>query len=93
MAKWWKQVLILLAGVTMNFLLSGLIFAAMFFMGTSPLHVQIREFQPDSLLSRVGSGTQLIPIFDTIEEAEESGIIQRLPGVSVDPVNGGIAER
>jgi membrane-associated protease RseP (regulator of RpoE activity) len=78
MAKWWKQVLILLAGVTMNFILSGLIFAAMFFMGTSPLHVQIREFEPQSLLSRVGAGTQLIPIYDTLEQAESAGIIQKL---------------
>jgi membrane-associated protease RseP (regulator of RpoE activity) len=79
MAKWWKQVLILLAGVTMNFILSGLIFAAMFFMGTSPLHVQIREFEPQSLLSRVGAGTQLIPIYNTLEEAESAGIIEKLP--------------
>lgn len=71
-AKWWKQVLILLAGVTMNFLLSGVIFGMLFFLGTSPLHVQIRSFEPQSLLSRVGNGTQLIPVFDTMEQAESS---------------------
>lgn len=79
MAKWWKQVLILLAGVTMNFILSGLIFAMMFFMGTSPLHVQIREFEPQSLLSRVGMGTQLIPIYNTLADAESAGIVKSLP--------------
>ncbi len=93
MAKWWKQVLILLAGVTMNFLLSGLIFGVMFFLGTSPLHIQIREFEPHSLLSRVGHGTQLIPIFDTLEQAESSGILQKLSGVSVNPIPGSIAEK
>ena len=92
MAKWWKQVLILLAGVTMNFLLSGMIFGALFFLGTSPLHVQIRDFEPNSLLSRVGAGTQLIPIFDTIEQAEASGVLQKLPGVSLSPIAGSIAE-
>jgi membrane-associated protease RseP (regulator of RpoE activity) len=53
MAKWWKQVLILLAGVTMNFILSGIIFAGLFFAGTSPIHVQIRELEPYSLLSQI----------------------------------------
>jgi len=65
----------------------------MFFLGTSPLHVQIREFEPQSLLSRVGSGTQLIPIFDTVKEAEASGIIQSLPGVSLNPIPGSIAQK
>ncbi len=54
MAKWWKQVCILLAGVTMNFILAGMIFAGLFFIGTTPLHIQIREFEPRALLSRVG---------------------------------------
>lgn len=62
-------------------------------MGTSPLHVQIREFEPNSLLSRVGQGTQLIPIFDTIDEAEASGILQKRPGVSLSPIAGSIAEK
>ncbi len=65
----------------------------MFFLGTAPLHVQIREFEPHSLLSRVGSGTQLIPIFDTIQQAESSGILQKLSGVSLSPVTGSVAEK
>lgn len=79
MVKWWKQVLILLAGVTMNFILAGLIFGALFFLGTSPIHVQIREFEPNSLLSRLSHGTQLIPIFDTVAQAEAAGILEKKP--------------
>jgi len=77
----------------MNFLLSGLIFAAMFFFGTSPLHVQIREFEPNSLLSRVGPGTQLIPIFDTVGQAESAGVVRNLPGVLISPIADSIAEK
>lgn len=93
MAKWWKQVLILLAGVTMNFLLAGSIFSGLFFVGTSPLHVQIKEFEPNSLISRVGQWTQLIPIFETIEEAQKSWVLQKKPGVLVDPISWSIAEK
>jgi regulator of sigma E protease len=79
MAKWWKQVLILLAGVTMNFLLAGVIFGMLFSLGTSPIHVQIREFEPHSLISRLDHGTQLIPIFDTVAQAEIAGVLERKP--------------
>jgi membrane-associated protease RseP (regulator of RpoE activity) len=78
-AHWWKQVAILLAGVTMNFLLSGFLFGILFFQGTQPLTVHIRELAPHALLSHVGKGTQLIPIFETFEEAEKSGILTRVP--------------
>lgn len=71
-AKWWKQVIILLAGVTMNFLLAGLLFGFLFYRGTEPLTIQIRELAPDSLLSHVGKGTQLIPIYQTLAEAQQA---------------------
>lgn len=45
---------ILLAGVTMNFLLAGVLFGVLFFHGTEPLTVHIRELAPNALLSRVG---------------------------------------
>lgn len=53
-APWWKQVAILLAGVTMNFLLAGFLFGILFYQGTEPLTVHIRELTPHSLLSHVG---------------------------------------
>ena len=90
-AKWWKQVAILLAGVTMNFLLSALLFASLFFYGTEPLTLHIREMMPNALLSHVGSGTQLIPIFDTLEDAEKAGVIRHLPGIILDPLPDSIA--
>lgn len=52
-APWWKQVCILLAGVTMNFLLAGCLFGVLFYQGTEPLTVHIRELAPTSLLSHV----------------------------------------
>lgn len=53
MAPWWKQILILIAGVTMNFLLAGLLFGFLFYRGTEPLTIHIRELVPNSLLSHV----------------------------------------
>lgn len=93
MALWWKQVAILLAGVTMNFFLTAFVFSLLFYRGTEPLTLQIREFSPNSLLSHVGSGTQLIPIFDTLDEAQKAGIVQESPGVLLDPIPGSVAEK
>jgi regulator of sigma E protease len=90
---WWKQVAILLAGVIMNFLLAACLFATLFYQGTEPLTVHIRELAPNSLLSHVGNWTQLIPIFDTLEAAQKSGIVTRVPGVVLDPLPSSIAEK
>ncbi|MBP6921304.1 site-2 protease family protein, partial [Candidatus Gracilibacteria bacterium] len=86
-----KQVAILLAGVTMNFLLAGFLFGILFFQGTEPLTVHIRELAPSSLLSHVGKGTQLIPIFETLADAEKSGVLTRAPGVAIDPLPNSLA--
>lgn len=90
---WWKQIIILLAGVTMNFLLAWVLFGFLFFSGTPALTVHISSLSPSSLLSHVGSGTQLIPIFDTLESAEMSQVIRRQPGVIVDPLVDSIAQK
>jgi regulator of sigma E protease len=90
-ASWWKQVAILLAGVTMNFLLAGSLFAVLFYQGTEPLTIHIRELAPNALLSHVGPGTQLIPIFPTLADAEKSGVITRAPGVVLDPLPWSLA--
>ncbi len=85
-AAWWKQVIILLAGVFMNFLLAGLLFSTLFFIWTQPLTVHVRELAPHSLLSKVGSGTQLIPIFNTVQDAKNAGVLRAEPGLVLDPV-------
>lgn len=92
-ATWWQQVAILLAGVTMNFLLAGLLFGVLFFQWTEPLTVHIRELAPNALLSRVGQGTGLIPIFDTLEQAETAGVLSRAPWVALDPLPNSLAAR
>ncbi len=75
----------------MNFILSAVLFASLFFSGTEPLTLHIREMMPNTLLSHVGAGTQLIPIFDTLEDAEAAGVIRHLPGIILDPLPGSIA--
>lgn len=90
-ATWWQQVAILLAGVTMNFLLAGFLFGVLFFQWTEPLTVHIRELAPNALLSRVGEWTGLIPIFDTLEQAEISGVLSRAPWVALDPLPNSLA--
>ncbi len=90
-ATWWQQVAILLAGVTMNFLLAGFLFGILFFQWTEPLTVHVRELAPNALLSRVGQGTGLIPIFDTLEQAEASGVLSRAPWVALDPLPNSLA--
>ena len=77
----WKQLIILLAGVTMNFVLAGLIFSFLFYRGTLPLTVHIRDMAPHSLLSRVGEGTRLIPIYDTLADADAAGVVKKQSGV------------
>jgi membrane-associated protease RseP (regulator of RpoE activity) len=84
---------VLLAGVTMNFLLAVILFGVLFFQGTQTLTVHIRDLAPNSLLSHVGEGTKLISIFQTLEEAEKSGILTRAPGVVLDPLPQSLAEK
>lgn len=55
--------------------------------------IQIREFAPKALLSHISQGTQLIPIFDTLDQAEKSGVIRRSPGVILDPLADSIASQ
>ena len=45
--------------------------------------MHIRELAPNALLSRVGQGTQLIPIFDTLEEAVKADVLVQSPGVLI----------
>lgn len=90
-APWWKQVIILLAGVFMNFVLAGLIFAFLFWQGTTPFTLHIRAAEPQSLLSWGMQGTQLFPIYETLADAENAGVIIRQPGVVLDPLADSVA--
>lgn len=91
--SWWKQISILLAGVTMNFLLAWVIFSLLFYRGTEPLMVHIRELAPQSMFSRVGEWTKLFPIFNTLNDAAKSGIVTVSPGVVLVPLPTSIAEK
>lgn len=41
----------------------------------------------------MGTGTQLIPIFDTIEDAQKAKVLTLAPGVILDPLPDSIAAR
>ena len=77
----------------MNFLLAAFLFGLLFYRGTEPLTIHIREMSPHSLLSRVGEGTSLISIHQNLADAEKSGVVTRFPGVLVEPLPGSIAEK
>jgi regulator of sigma E protease len=92
-AVWWKQLAILVAGVVMNFLLAGLILSFLFWRGTESLHVHIREEMPASLFSQIKTGTELIPIYDTWEQARADGVVTLGTGVQIMPLPGSPAEK
>ena len=73
---------VLLAGVIMNFLLAGVIFSSLFFVGVSP--VGINTFLPSSYDSK------LIP---TLSDALENWFIQENPGIVLFPTPWSIAEK
>ncbi|MDD2487372.1 MAG: M50 family metallopeptidase [Candidatus Gracilibacteria bacterium] len=76
-----KQMIIVLAGVMMNFLLASMIFSTLFYIGTEPLAINTK-FQTTTK-------TKFIP---DIETAIKSGILN-IDGISLDPIKGSIAEK
>ncbi|NDK09855.1 hypothetical protein GW846_03690 [Candidatus Gracilibacteria bacterium] len=72
---------VLLAGVIMNFLLAGFIFTGLFFMGVQP--IGINSVIPTELPSKI------IP---TIDQAIESGLITKNPGILLYPIEDSVSQ-
>ncbi len=79
--KWWARALVLIAWVTMNFLLATVIFFWFFITGASPLG-------PNMLLD-TNYWSYLLPSF---EESLRIGYIQ-YDGISLTALSGSVAER
>lgn len=78
----WQKTAVLIAGVVMNFILAFLIFFIVFLVWVKP--VGVNTVIPTELESKI------IPTF---EQAIESGLILKNPGILLYPVADGIAEK
>lgn len=78
----WKQAIIILAGVFMNFLLAWVIFSILFFVWVKPIGVN------DKI--QTNYDLKLIP---TYEQSLEIGLLQKNGWVILQPVENSIAEK
>lgn len=79
--KWWARVLVLVAGVTMNFVLAIVIFFAFFMNSASPIG-------PNLVLDK-SYGSYFLPSFD---EAMQSGYLKH-EGIILSPLTWSLAEK
>lgn len=77
----WQQAIIILAWVFVNFLLAGIIFSILFFIGISPIWINTKL--------ETNLPVKLIPNYS---QAIESGILIKNPGVILQPVEWSIAQ-
>ncbi len=77
--KWWARSLVLIAWVTMNFILALVILFWFFIVGTSPISPNV--------FSENDYGSYLLPSF---ENAIKSGYIEH-KGITLNPLSGSIA--
>lgn len=87
----WQQIIVMLAGIFMNFLGAGVLLAIVFMLGTRPIVIQIQDENAHGILSKLEFQSLLIPQYADIEEAESSWAIHVADGVVLDPVVDGIA--
>lgn len=78
----WQQAIIILAWVFMNFLLAAIIFSILFFIWVKPLWINTKI--------ETNLDLKLIP---TYEQAIESWLLIKNPGVIISPVEWSIAEK
>ncbi len=79
--RWWARVLVLVAGVTMNFILASVIFFAFFMSGATPIW-------PNLILEK-SYGSYFLPSFD---EAMQSGYLKH-EGIILSPLTWSLAEK
>ncbi|MBW7954531.1 site-2 protease family protein [Candidatus Gracilibacteria bacterium] len=78
----YKQAIVMLAGIFMNFLLAFIIFTILFLIGVSPIGIN------DKI--KTNSDLKLIP---SLEKAIEIGLIKNNSGVYLLPTKGSIAQK
>ncbi|PZM86749.1 hypothetical protein DLH72_00145 [Candidatus Gracilibacteria bacterium] len=78
----WKQSIIILAGVFMNFLLAFFIFFFLFLFGVKPIGIN------DKIQTNLE--IKLIP---TLDQAIKNGILEKQNGVKISPLNGSLAHK
>ncbi len=79
---WWARSLVLLAGVTMNFLLAYVVFVGVFLTGATPI-------APNTIID-TSARSFFLPSF---EQALATGFITESGGLVISSVSGSIAER
>ncbi|MDD3793676.1 MAG: site-2 protease family protein [Candidatus Gracilibacteria bacterium] len=80
--KSWEQAIIILAGIFMNFVLAFFIFFILFLIGIKPIGIN----------TKIETNLELKTI-PTLEQAINSGLIIKNPGIVLSPVKGSIAEK
>lgn len=79
---WWARSLVLLAGVTMNFILAYVIFVGVFLTGATPI-------APNTIVE-TSANSFFLPNFD---QALASGFITESGGLTISAVSGSVAEK
>ena len=79
--RWWARALVLVAWVTMNFILAWVIFSLLLWKGTAPLAV--------NYLIPTNYHSYFLP---SLEESMESGYVKH-EGVLLEPLSDGVAEK
>jgi len=64
-----------------------------FMIGTKPILVQIQDENANGILSQFEFESLLIPQYDSLEQAQEAGMVQKGHGVLLSPVAEGQAEK
>ncbi len=77
----WQQAIVILAWVTMNFLLAIIVFSILFFVWVKPIWIN----------SKIETDLD-IKLIPTIEQAKESGIFIKKDGIVVSPLTWSVAQ-
>lgn len=77
--------IIVLAGIVMNFLTAWALFALVFFLGVKPVMFHFQD-NPVGILSNISFESLLIPTYASLDDAVEQGAIVQNQGVVLSPI-------
>lgn len=87
----YQQMIIVLAGVIMNFIGAVVLFSIVFMIGSRPVFIHIQDSNQQGILSKLEFESILIPQFENSEEAIEKWAIERRPGILMTPLPDSVA--